>query len=84
MSKFRNPSQSDIEEFNKELEFDMEFSGYLLTLFRLLREKKKGYPCKQDIDFLEFLLQMKYDDLYIINPKRTLSDVPRIVDITWK
>lgn len=84
MSKFRNPSQQDIESFNKELEFDMELSGYLLTLFRLLREKKKGYPCHQDITFLEFLLQMKYDDLYLINPKRTLSDVPRIVDIVWK
>ena len=84
MSKFRNPSQSDLEEFNKQAEFNMKFSSYLLTLFRLLRERKKRYPCRQDVEFLEFHLQMKYDDLYIINPKRTLSDVPRIVDIVWR
>lgn len=83
MSNFRNPSPAALEEFNKIIEFNCELTGYLVALFRYLRAKRCKYISQDDIDYMEFLMQLKYDRLYIIDPERTLLEVPNVDDIVW-
>lgn len=81
MSKFREPSPAALEEFNKLIEFNCELTGYLVALFRYLRAKRCNYVSQDDIEYLEFLMDLKYDRLYLIDPERTLLEVPSVDDI---
>lgn len=83
MSKFREPSPAELEKFKKTIEFNCELTGYLVALFRYLRAKRSNYISQDDMDYLEFLMQLKYDRLYQIDPKRTLLEVPNVDSIVW-
>lgn len=84
MSKFRNPSPAELEKFKKEIEFNSELTGYLVALFRYLRAKRCNYISQDDIDYLVFLMDLKYDRLYQIDPERTLLEVPNVDDfVLW-
>lgn len=84
MSNYRNPSPEALEEFNKRIEFNSELAGYLVTLFSYLAAKKNNYTSPDEIDYLRFLLQLKYDSLYLIDPDRAILEVPNVSDIIWK
>lgn len=84
MSKFRNPSPAEVEEFNKVIKFNSELQSYLVNLFKYLAAKKNNYVSKDDIDYLEFLLELKYECLYLIDPVRAAKEVPSVDDIIWK
>lgn len=83
MSDFRNPSPAELEKFKKTIEFNNELTGYLVALFRYLSAKRNKYCSQDDIDYLGYLLQVRYDRLYQIDPKRTLLEVPSVTDIVW-
>lgn len=83
MSNFRNPSPAELDEFKKTIEFNSELKVYLVALFRFLSAKKNKYLSQDEIDYLEYLLQVQYDRLYKIDPKRTRIEVPTDDELIW-